>query len=357
MHLTPEEIQKLPTILSILDRIAHAEERLRNDKRWGSLLSDIGAEDKFEIRAETPDGPNGLHPTSSTVNTFFRGQTEFHGKCILTLYRATKSGERDRIDIFIDRIRSAEFELLLKTHPFVKHVYHKGIDIPAKGKAIPIKVDYLGLAQHYELNTDLLDFTNDKWVAAFFAACAKVNGRYVPLESKGYGVIYSYTILPSPWGGGVDPNRKFTAIGLQPFPRPGEQKAYALKLEVNEDLNHQHGVKKNFFRHNYQAAEVIYNRMNQGKVLFPIDALEKKATKIRKSRKLSHAAFRRACANYPFEGLNDQGLMQACMGKGISFVDFPVVGFSSNLEDAFWKKWRNGGEIEFLSKLVYRRVF
>lgn len=355
MYLTPEEIQKLPTILSILDRIADVEERLRNDKRWGPLLSDIGAEDKFEIRAETPDGPYGLHPTSSTVNRFFRGQTGFHNKCMPTLYRATKSGGRDEVDIFIDRIRSAEFELLLKTHPFVKYVFQKGINILSNGTAIPIKVDFLGLAQHYELKTDLLDFTNDKWVAAFFATSAKVNGRYVPMESKGYGVLYSYTIMP-PWGENVDPNQKFTVIGLQPFPRPGEQRAYALKLEATEDLNDQCGVKKYFFRHNYQAGEVIYNRMNQGEILFPVDALEKKAAKIKRARKLSKTAFRLACANYPLEGLNDQALMQACVDKGIVFVDSPTVGFSRSLEDAFWKRWDNGGEAEFLSKLVYRRI-
>ena len=244
---------------------------------------------------------------------------------------------------------------MLKTHPFARYVFHKGLRIQPNGTAIPIKVDYLGLAQHYELNTDSLDFTNDKWVAAFFATCTKVKGGYTPVASRGYGVLYSYMILPKSWDESTDPNQKFTAIGLQPFPRPGEQKAYALRLESNEDLNHQQGVKKNFFRNIDQAGEIIYSQSIERKSYF-LSTLEKKATKIKRTKRLSKNAFSLACAKYPVKGLNDQDLMEACVNKGIVFVGSPVVEFSTNHEDAFWKKWHNGGEAEFLSRLVYRRV-
>lgn len=361
MQLTRKEIDNLPTVLYILDKIAQSEETLRNDKRYGLLLSDMGAEDKFEIRPESANGPYILHPTSSTVNTFFRGQTNYHSECLPTIYRKEKNQPRDELDIFIDRLRSMEFELLLKTHPFVKSIYERGLLIQGKEHPVPIKVDYLGLAQHYELKTDLMDFTNDKWVAAFFATCSKVKGKYVPVKSAGYGVIYSYTVLPEFFDQSVQSaqksTEKFTAIGLQPFPRPGEQKGFALKLEPSQELNTLQGVKQYFFRHNYKASEVIYNRMNQGKSLFPADKLINMAKKLKNSKKISKTALRKAFKRYPVPGSGEQELEQKCRDKGFVFVDSPVVSFSRNDEDLFWNQWNNGAKQKFMSQLVLRRVY
>jgi hypothetical protein len=71
---------------------------------------------------------------------------------------------------------------------------------------------------------------------------------------------------------------------LQPFTRPGEQKAFTLELDETENLNDYHGIEKYFFRHDKLAAEIIFNRLNQGKELFPPDKLIDLAIKGNKSQ-------------------------------------------------------------------------
>ena len=357
--MTPEKIKQLPTILHILDMIAGEEERLRNNVRWKYLLSNLGAEDKFEIKAETPNGPCVLQPTSSCFNSYFRGQTQYYEDCFPTLYRDRK---KDKIDRFIDRLRSSEFELLLQTHPFVKLIYNEGIVFKNFGKdvLVSLKVDYLGLAQHYGLDTDMFDFTNDKWVAAFFATCRKENDRYIPMNSKGYGVFYRYSLPPECFLPGIDnliQGKKFSIIGLQPFKRPGEQKGFALKMEEGENLNNVRGIQKYLFRHDKLAAEIIYNRMNQGKNLFPYDELEELAKKIKSSKKISNNAFGLACKKYTVEQMNEEKLRKACIGKGIKFVNYPVVRFSKEIKRNFLTDWKKNGEKKFFSKIVYRQYF
>ena len=163
-------------------------------------------------------------------------------------------------------------------------------------------------------------------------------------------------MLPEPISQSLEQTRKFTAIGLQPFSRPGEQKGFALKLDPGQDLNTLQGIKIHKFRHDYQAAEVIYNRMNQGKILFPRDRLNKMAKKLKKSKKISKAALKLACKRYPVQGKDEHNLEEQCLQKGISFVDWPVLSFSKNDEDVFWEKWNNGAKQRFISKLVYRPV-
>ncbi len=353
--MTPEKIKQLPTILHILDMIAGEEERLRNNVRW-NLLSNLGAEDKFEIKAETPNGPCVLQPTSSCFNSYFRGQPQYYEDCIPTIFR---NKEKDNIDRFIDRLRSSEFELLLQTHPFVQLIYNEGIVFKNFGKdvLVSLKVDYLGLAQHYELDTDMLDFTNDKWVAAFFATCIKKN-RYIPMDSEGYGVIYRYSLTPEhflPEKDNSIKSKKISIIGLQPFKRPGEQKGFALKMEEGENLNNVRGIQKYLFRHDKLAAEIIYNRMNQGGNLFPYDELEELVKKIKRSKKISNNAFELACKKYPVEQMNEEKLREACIVKDIKFVNYSVVHFSKDIKRNFLTDWKKNGEKEFFSKIVHRQ--
>jgi len=356
--MTPEKIKQLPTILHILDMIAGEEERLRSDVKW-NLLSNLGAEDKFEIRPETHNGSCVLQPTSSCFNSYFRGQTQYYSDCLPTLYRDPK---KDKIDRFIDRLRSSEFELLLQTHPFVKLIYNEGIVFKNFGKdvLVPLKVDYLGLAQHYGLDTDMFDFTNDKWVAAFFATCRNDNGRYIPMDSKGDGILYRYSIPPECFLPGKDnliQGKKISVIGLQPFKRPGEQKGFALKMEEGENLNNIRGIKKYRFRHDKLAAEIIHNRMNQGKNLFPYDELEELSKKIKSSNKISNNAFGLVCKKYTVEEMNEEKLREACIGKGIKFVNYQIAHFSRDVKRNFLIDWKKNGEKEFFSKIVHRQYF
>lgn len=356
--MTDQEIEKLPTILHILDSIAMKEEQLRNNPTWGAILSDEGAEDMFEIFPESSSDLCVLKPTSSLFNSYFRGQSIYHEPCVPTLFRS--KDKRDDIDRFIEQIRTCEFELLIDTHPFVNYVFKEGLRLSLKNgeSAIKLKVDALALAQHYELQTDLIDFTSSKWVAAFFAVCKQKGDAYVPAEEEGYGVIYAYW---PPLEFEKNYNREtvndFSVIGLQPFARPGEQKASTLRLGINEDLNTYPGVDKYFFRHDKLAAEIICNRLNQGDDLFPDDKLTVYADKIKDAKKLSVAAFNLARKRYPIEGLDDDELQQVCFEHNIKLVNYPIVKFPREIDREFKKEWKRKGEEGFLSKIVYRAVY
>ncbi|MCF8363524.1 MAG: FRG domain-containing protein [Prolixibacteraceae bacterium] len=352
--MTPVQIKQLPTILHILDKISGEEENLRNNSRW-NFLSNLGAEDKFEIKPETPNGPCVLQPTSSCINSYFRGQTDYYDNCVPTIYRDQNKSE---IDNFIDCLRVSEFELLLQTHPFVHLIFNEGLVFKNFGKDVHVslKVDYLGLAQHYELSTNVLDFTSDKWVAAFFATCNKIGKKYVPIDSDSYGVIYRYSIPPECLFSSNE-NNKISTIGLQPFKRPGEQKGFAFNMEKGENLNNIKGIQKYLFRHDKLAAEIIYNRMNQGNELFPFDELEVLAQKIKTSNKYSNSAFKLTCKKYPIAQMDEDQLIKACISKGIKFTNYPVVKFSKEIKRKFHSNWKKNGKKEFLSKIVYRQYF
>lgn len=85
----------------------------------------------------------------------FRGQTKDFGKCLPSLYR--EEDKQTAPYLFLERLREVEFTELIKKHPVVKGFFDRH----------HFTVDFIGLAQHYGLKTDVLDLTNDLDVALF----------------------------------------------------------------------------------------------------------------------------------------------------------------------------------------------
>lgn len=340
--MTQEEIDKLPTILDILENIAKEEEFIRNDK----LFSNQGFEDKFEI-IETESGCYTLTPISSTFG-FYRGQTEYFESCKPSLYRNYQN--EDETDRFLEILKATEFELLLEKHPFVIKLLNEGLYY--EGGYRNIFVDTNALAQHYEFRTDNLDFTNSKWVAAFFAVSEIRNSKYIPINSNGFGVFYYYDFYSTLNSNG-DSNLNFRNVGLQPFSRPAEQKAFLLRLNESEDLNSYKYIRKVFFRHDELASEIIYNRMNQGIDLFPNDNIIEYVYKIKNSKKFTDKAFEEAIK---ISNIRDRDkILSLCKQQGYKIVNYPVVKFDKEIGRNFYKKWPKI-EDELVSKIVYRNI-
>lgn len=195
------------------------------DKKHGCLKRDF----HFNL-LQMPNGRIGAFPPNMTFH-FFRGENDDYDlkyPCVPSIYRVKKSeersaeGERNAELILIDNLRITEFEIVLKHFPQVKYAIedHCGVDFKA-------------LAQHYDLNTDLLDVTSDIAVAAFFATHiydGEINDYRV--KENGVGCIRSYINFMT-----TSENESFRMIGLQPFERPGIQCAFAVRMRRGENFS------------------------------------------------------------------------------------------------------------------------
>ena len=162
-----ELIQKLPTIMDVLDRLSYGEEKWALDKGpLRCMFPNHTQEGLFEIVAG-PDGSQRLIPCSLSFNDYYRGESRYNRPCRPSLYR---KGMTDEL-IFHERLKVCEMSLLIEDYPLTG-IFRSGLHVQLRnGRFIPLhlNVDTEALAQHYGIKTDLLDLTVDKFVAAFFA--------------------------------------------------------------------------------------------------------------------------------------------------------------------------------------------
>lgn len=291
--------------------------------------------DKF-----TPmEGVNGtIHLVPRGQQLFlYRGQVKDHPTALARLYR----GRPIEIKNFLERLKTTEFELLLKEHPAI-------IDLQQKG----FHISFLGLAEHYGLNTELINLTSDPYIAAFFAVCkySKATDSYIPIteDESEHGVFFKtpfITLVP------FSRNKEFKLeiIGLQPFSRPGAQKAYAYKLYEGEDFHD--SAHKMEFKHSKKCSEQIYEMFDKGKELFPSDPIVKKALRIRDSNLYSLEAFELTHSRYAFakQKIYYQEKLQQVMN--IKIVSDPMIKFSKEELNTLEKQWTGEQKEKFNRKI------
>lgn len=219
-----------------------------------------------------------LLPTSLDYGVLYRGQGKYHGTCLPSLYRQELTEE----EIFVEHVRIAEFRLFLEQFDVTRHFKECGY-----------VVDYVGLAQHYGLKTDVLDVTSDIDISMFFAMCDydECTDTYKPkTEDKEY-VGYIYAILSNETSDdsknpfGVFSN-KINVIGLQPFQRPGKQKGYACHVGKK-------GILRGYlysFSYTKEDSEAIYNHYHQGDALWCKDDIVDTAKEIASTKTFSSEA-------------------------------------------------------------------
>ncbi len=191
----------------------------------------------------------------------YRGQIERHSPCLPSMFRNKKSS----FDELVSLLKLSEFRLLCLTHPGVQRCIEFGLDI-----------DFIGLAQHYGLDTNYLDFTQDIDIACFFASCAlSPDGDYVPFNGKGRGVIYRISHTHP------EVRTRVVVIGKQPFRRPEKQKAWALEMYEFEDLEKFKATEIFTFEHSSDASQSIWQLFEDQ--LYPCDVVAEKVNKIANS--------------------------------------------------------------------------
>lgn len=153
------------------------------------------------------------------------------------------------------------------------------------------------LAQHYGLETHWMDITNDFDVALFFATCYydACEKKWKPLtkymteksENSKYGMLYRIPQWKVSQGGMISMAMQFQddecdkpflvndilPIGFQPFMRCHMQHGYGIRMTEEFPLQDDRTFEKLRFRHSEKLSKEIYERMDQGKLIYPHEGL------------------------------------------------------------------------------------
>lgn len=229
----------------------------------------------MELSSHKSESPRRIVASPTPFQPLFRGQNAFYKPCYPSLYRKDWSVKEE-----LERLVQIEdFKIILNDHPEIQDNIDAGLEI-----------NYEGLAQHYGIETNIIDLTNSFGVAAFFATTDydSLTDTYRPIEETyRQGVIY---FLPT----GIFTNFSQTfiekdlpysiwPIGMEALPRPGEQRGFGAYLKKGVDFNCVSPIKF-FFRQNKWSSIECCRRFNFGMHLFPFDPIVEKVRNIRKYR-------------------------------------------------------------------------
>lgn len=272
---------------------------------------------------------NRLAMAPMPMSPLFRGENEFHERCLPSLFRR----EWTPLQKLERQIQLEDFRLILQENPEIKEMEKSGVE-----------VNYDGLAQHYGIETNILDLTNSFLVAAFFATTTydPLADVYRPIvHTDSQGVIYFFPVGPF-MDFGID--APIWPIGMLALRRPGEQRGYCVEMDGDhEDLNNYSGAHIFRFWHNPHASMEIW-RLTQGSTaLFPYDPMSEKVRNMRKYRIYSENGLHSAYVIISDIGMNLENARDSLRKDGCTFVD--------KLPFAYTEK-----EIEYINDL-FRRMY
>ena len=306
-NFSAKEIESMPNIFQLVDYIKGKEDNLLDeDDGWRHFSSafpgiplmkaynSIDSKERIYVNDTDPDkfivnrlgsGRYNLKPNMNTHRFIFRGQKKHYP----TIRSSADRGGKYRF--LLSNVQAEDFMLLLRTHPLFMMFDH-GIYLSGMKKPLFLEMNYYGLAQHYNFNTGLVDFTTDISAAAFFAVTRNLGAdKYEPYGGTAdnpVGVIYVHK---------VDPNMTFNfcaycSIGQQIYPRTAAQHGLFYQEGVSR-VPVEKTVMPFFFRHDMECSKRIFELMECGKRLFPDDDLSVVANEILQSKEVSGEAMAR----------------------------------------------------------------
>lgn len=311
------------------------------DKEFGYLQRNL----HFNIM-EMPDGTIGAFPQNMFIR-YFRGENNDYDElypCVPSMFRIKNSedigedGQRKQDLILIDELKLVEFELILGQFPQVNFAIQDYCN-----------VDFRALAQHYDLNTNLLDVTSDIATAAFFAThyYDSENNEYV-IKEDGIGCLRVYSNI------GIDYNENlpFRMIGLQPFQRPGLQCAFAVKMNKGENfanLSHK-ALFKQSSKWNRKLHDTFYP--NGKNILFPDEEIADVAKIVKESMEISNQAVEKYCR---INEVSQDRVIQILNNNGHSIVENLNYKLSRQQRRKLERQFagRPYGDVQLRSRLMY----
>jgi len=250
-----------------------------------------------------------------------------------------EDGHRKRELILIDELKLIDFELILGEFPQVNFAIQDYC-----------KVDFRALAQHYDLNTNLLDVTSDIATAAFFAThyYDSEKNEYVIIED-GIGCLRVYSNI------GIDynENQPFRMIGLQPFQRPGLQCAFAVKMNIGENFaNLSHKVLfKQSSKWNRKLHDTFYP--NGKNILFPDEEIADVAKVLIGTMGISKQAIEKYCSIN--NEMSQDRMIQILNDNGHSIVENLNYKLSRQQRRKLEREYKGRpyGDVQLRSRLMY----
>lgn len=211
-----------------------------------------------------------IKPSLANNKFLFRGQSQFYERCVPGMFRNDKNMAAHQ---FVDDvIQINELEVHLRQHPLVK-LFEQGFYL--LHEFFRIRVDYVGLSQHYYNHTPMLDLTSDMQVAKFFAVtdfCMEED-RHKKYTGDELGVLYYYDLSADAFTYREGRNYLVETIGKQPFMRSGNQSGFLIRLNPDQDFNALPEVRYVFFRHNQAITDRIFAESGEGDKYMPQEML------------------------------------------------------------------------------------
>lgn len=345
--LTEAEISALPTINELLYTLESAQQVFYNRGGWRTYSPLMSFSAQFGLKNPYSSYVNDAHRDDFIVNRLaskrycckpnlefspflLRGENRHYPSIISAFNR----GDED--DKLISNLKTGDFVSLIKTHPLCR-MFDNGINLPSFSRTFFFEMNYYGLAQHYNFNTGLIDFTNSTLVAAFFATTENLgNDVYRPItdtRKHPYGVIYTHRINPELTF------QMFSTVGHQVFRRSGAQWGFAFQENISR-ININTIVGAYPFRHDAKCSQEIFDQLEQGNRLFPKDILQPHSQAIRDSREVSFISFADNLYANPQDSLKKN--LERCESKGISVNPNLKYCFTPDMLDSFFADVKNG---------------
>ncbi|MDD2971654.1 MAG: FRG domain-containing protein [Lachnospiraceae bacterium] len=278
----------------------------------------------------------------------YRGENDVYETCEANIYRNHKmSGTYDEEGILIDEIRCQEFKNILLTFPQVKMALQDHM-----------RIDFLALAEHYELNTRLLDISSEPEISAYFATHRWENGTPVPIE-KGIGCIRGLSPMMYMNMDGTFSDI-FHAIGLQCFQRPGLQAAFGIETNMGEDVSgygwcvyFRQDLAVNMKIHMNFHYDAEKQRVLRNSWLFPEEDIADVARVVKNTQVLSRKAVTEYCAEHQSY---EESVLSILKHQGIRVSNKPVFQLSADriLELTSMYRGRMYGDVQLNGRFCYR---
>lgn len=256
---------------------------------------------------------------------YFRGENCTGRFCIPATFRPVNPPLAEPgFETVIDFLQLLDFTDIARTFPQCIEAERRGL-----------VVNYPALAQHYGVRTDIIDFSSEIFVAAFFATHRynKTTKEY-EVVTEGEGCLrhlFSPAIFPAHYQ---------SIIGLQPFRRPILQYAYGKTMKNGTYLTNGEIHFKHTAEMNQKIHDLYFNKAGEN-LLFPQELIADVAEEIIKSKKITRVSVNKVSSLPIYKREKIEDFLIKC---GYSIVDEPVFSLTeeqraSEMEDMLKSGW------------------